>query len=261
MKQFNSNFNLDRFRPILTLSAILAAFGINVLANIAPIGGLTIGEISNTIFGEIKIIPASYAFAIWGIIYLGLISLGIYQVLPNQRQNVDRRQMGYDLVLASLAQIVWVFLFQYRQFALSLVAMLGILVPLIRLYVRLGIGSVRVSQKQKWYVHIPVSIYLAWISVATMLNVAIVLYDIGWSGWGIDPSVWTAFVLIVGAVITATVIMQRSDIAFPLVIAWAYSAIAVRHGDTLLISGVAGGFAIAFILLTGLKRYLFSIHK
>lgn len=254
MKQFNSNLNLDRFRPILTLTAILAAFGINVLANIAPIGGLTIGEISNTIFGEIKIIPASYAFAIWGIIYLGLISLGIYQVLPNQRQNPDLPQMGYDLVLASLAQIAWVFLFQYRLFALSLVAMLGILVPLIRLYVRLGIGSVRVSRKQKWYVHIPVSIYLAWISVATILNVAIVLYDLGWSGWGIDPSVWTAFVLIVGAAITATVIMQRSDIAFPLVIVWAYSAIALRHTDTLLISGVAGGCAIAFILLTGLKH-------
>ncbi|MEQ8757418.1 MAG: tryptophan-rich sensory protein [Coleofasciculus sp. G1-WW12-02] len=254
MKQFNS-LNPDRLRQVLTLSAILAAFGINIWANIAPIGGLTIGEISNTIFGEIKIIPASYAFAIWGIIYLGLISLGIYQVLPNQEQNPHLRQMGYSLVLASFAQIAWVFLFQYRQFALSLVAMLGILVPLIRVYLRLGIGSVRVSRKQKWYVHIPVSIYLAWISVATILNVAIVLYDLGWSGWGIDPSAWTAIALIVGAVITATVIIQRSDIAFPLVIAWAYIAIALRHTDTPLISGVAGGFAIALLLFAGLKHY------
>ncbi|MEQ9554030.1 MAG: tryptophan-rich sensory protein [Coleofasciculus sp. G3-WIS-01] len=253
MKQFNS-LNPDRLRQILTLSAILAAFGINIWANIAPIGGLTIGEISNTIFGEIKIIPASYAFAIWGIIYLGLISLGIYQVLPNQEQNPHLRQMGYSLVLASFAQIAWVFLFQYRQFALSLVAMLGILVPLIRVYLRLGIGSVRVSRKQKWYVHIPVSIYLAWISVATILNVAIVLYDLGWSGWGIDPSAWTAIALMVGAVITATVIIQRSDIAFPLVIAWAYGAIALRHTDTPLISGFAGGFAIALLLFTWVRN-------
>jgi hypothetical protein len=254
MKRLNSYLNSDRLRQVLTLSAILAAFGINVWANIAPIGGLTIGEISNTLFGEIKIIPASYAFAIWGIIYLGLISLGIYQVLPNQRQNIYIRQMGYGLVLASVAQIVWVFLFQYRQFALSLVAMLGILLPLIRVYWRLGIGSVKVSRKEKWYIHIPVSIYLAWISVATILNVAIVLYDLDWNGWGIDSSLWTAIVLLVGAAITATVIMQRSDIAFPLVIAWAYMAIAVRHTDTLLISGVAGGFAIALLLFTWVKN-------
>jgi len=77
----------------------------------------------------------------------------------------------------------------------------------------------------------------------------------GWNGWGINPSAWTAIALIVGAAITATVIIQRSDIAYPLVIAWAYGAIAVRHPDTLLISGVAGGFAIALVLFAGLKRY------
>lgn len=254
MKRFNSFSSLDRLRPILTVSAIITAFGVNIWANIAPIGGLTIGEISNTLFREIQIIPASYAFAIWGVIYLGLISLGIYQVLPKQQQNSHLHQMGYGLVLASVAQIIWVFLFQYRQFALSLVAMLGILLPLIRLYLRLGIGAIRVSRQERWYIHIPVSIYLAWISIATILNVAILLYDLGWSGWGISASGWTAITLIVGAAITATVIIQRLDIAFTLVIAWGYTAIAVRHADTLLISGVAGGFAIALLVLVWFRH-------
>lgn len=69
--------------------------------------------------------------AIWGVIYLGLFSFAIYQVLPSQRQNPYLRQVGYFLVGSSLAQIVWVFCFLSRWFLLSLIAMIGILLPLI----------------------------------------------------------------------------------------------------------------------------------
>jgi hypothetical protein len=239
----------DILRQFLNLTAILAAFGINVWANIAPINGLTIGAISNTFFQDVLIIPANYAFAIWGLIYLGLITLGVYQVLPNQRENPRLRRMGYFLVVASLAQIAWVFSFLYRLFTLSLVAMVAILLPLIGIYLRLGIGLARVSRPQKWQVNIPLSIYLAWISVATIVNVALTLYRLGWGGWGISPVVWTVIVLIVGAAIAATVSIQRADIAFVLVIVWAYVAIAVRQADVLAITITAGGGAIALILL------------
>ena len=249
MKQSTNSLNQDILRQFLNLSAILAAFGINVLANVAPINGLSIGAISNTFFREVLITPANYAFAIWGVIYLGLISFGVYQALPAQRQNQNLRQMGYLLVLASLAQIAWVFFFQYRLFALSLVAMIGILLPLIGVYLRLEIGKRRVSSKEKWFVHIPLSIYLAWISVATIVNVALTLYNLGWSGWGITPQVWTAIALIAGAAIAATVSIQRTDIAFTVVIVWAFVAIAVRQANQPLIAITAVGLAIALIVL------------
>jgi hypothetical protein len=249
MKQSTKYLDQDILRQFLNLSAILAAFGINVLANIAPINGLSIGAISNTFFREVLIVPANYAFAIWGLIYLGLITFGVYQVLPAQRQNPSLRRMGYLFVVASLAQIAWVFLFQYRLFTLSLAAMLGILLALIGIYLRLGIGYERVSKAQKWFVHIPLSIYLAWISVATITNVAIALYNLGWSGWGLSPQVWTAIALITGAAIAATVSIQRADIAFTLVIVWAFVAIAVRQANIPLIAVTAAGLAIALIVL------------
>jgi hypothetical protein len=239
----------DICRQFLNLTAILAAFGINVWANIAPINGLTIGAISNTFFQNVLIVPANYAFAIWGLIYLGLITFGVYQVLPTQRQNPRLRRMGYLLVVASLAQIAWVFFFLYRLFTLSLVAMVAILLSLIGIYLRLGIGSARVSRTEKWQVNIPLSIYLAWISVATIVNVALTLYHLGWGGWGISPAVWTVIVLIVGAAIAAIVSIQRADIAFVLVIVWAYVAIAVRQANLSAIAITAGGGAIALILL------------
>lgn len=37
-----------------------------------------IGEIFNIIFKDVLIIFVSYVFVIWGLIYLGLISFGIY---------------------------------------------------------------------------------------------------------------------------------------------------------------------------------------
>ncbi len=249
MRQSTKYFDRDILRQALNLVAILAAFGINVLANVAPINGLTIGDISNTFFREVLITPANYAFAIWGVIYLGLIAFGVYQVLPAQRQNTSLRRMGYLLVLACLAQIAWVFFFQYRLFTLSLVAMLAILLPLIGVYLQLGIGSERVSRQEKWLIHIPLSIYLAWISVATIVNVALTLYNLRWNGWGISPEVWTVIGLIAGAAIAAIVSIRHANIAFVLVIAWAFVAIAVRQANILLIAATAGGLAIALIVL------------
>ncbi|NEO29723.1 MAG: tryptophan-rich sensory protein [Symploca sp. SIO3C6] len=249
MAQSSKYIDRDLLRQLLNLSAIIAAFAINVLANVAPINGLTIGEISNTIFREVQITPANYAFAIWGLIYLGLISFGFYQAQPALRTKPILRQIGYPLILSSLAQICWVFLFQYGLFPLSLLAMLVILLPLIGIYLHLGIGLTRVSVQQKWFVHMPISIYLGWISVATIVNVALVLYYLKWDGWGISPQGWTVIMLIGAAVMAAIVIIQRADIAYPLVIVWALVAIAVRHSTTLMIAATAGALVIAIIIL------------
>lgn len=256
MKMDRKSLGSNLLRQWLTLGAIVAAFGVNVYANIAPPNGLTIGDISNKLFGEVQIIPANYAFAIWGIIYLGLIGLGIYQLMPAQRQNPQLERVGYLLVVASLAQIVWVFLFEYQFFGLSVVAMLGILLPLIGIYLMLGIGKERVSRKDKWFVHIPLSIYLAWISVATIVNVASTLYYWGWNGWGISPQVWTIIMLIVAAAIAATIIRNGVDIAYPLVVIWAFVAIAVRQANQPAIAGwaIALALALGFLLLVNVWR-------
>ncbi len=239
----------DLLRQVINLVAIVAAFGTNVAANIAPIKGLNIGEISNTLFKDVLITPASYAFAIWGVIYLGLFSFAIYQVLPAQRQNPYLRKVGYFLVGSSVAQIIWVFCFLSRWFLLSLIAMIGILIPLIIITHKLGIGKKKISRLDKWLIQIPISIYLGWISVATIVNTAIVLYDLGWNGWGISPQIWTAGMLIVAGAIAAIMGIIRADTAFILVYLWALIAIALRHLEQPIISGTAGGVAGLILLL------------
>lgn len=253
MNANTNKFNSEIIRQWANLIAILAAFFINVYVNIAPPGGKTIGEISNTIFQDVLIIPASYAFAIWGLIYLGLISLGIYQVLPAQRENLILPRCGYFLVGASLSQIIWVFLFQYQLFTFSVLAMLGILGCLICLYINLGISYERVSKIDKWLVHHPISIYFAWISVATIVNVATALYNLGWNATDQSSIIWTVIMLIVGAVIAAVINMQKQDIAYTLVLIWAFVAIAIRNLDILIIAATSGVLALILAALIFLK--------
>ncbi|AFY84888.1 tryptophan-rich sensory protein [Oscillatoria acuminata] len=248
MTQLSERSNSDLFRSASTLLAILAAFVTNIIANIFPINDITIGEISNEIFRNVLIIPANYAFSIWGLIYVALISFGIYQFLPAQRPHPRLRRMSYLLVLASLAQIAWVFLFENLQFGWSVLAMLIILGSLILTYLRLQIGMERVPPREKWFINIPISIYLAWISVATVVNIASTLYD-----WGLnDPNIlvfWTVIMLGVSAAIAAVATIQRGDTAFNLVFVWAYIAIAVRQSEYVVIVSTALGLAIGLIIL------------
>jgi hypothetical protein len=244
----------DRLRQITTLATILGSIAINSISNKFPLNGINIGTLSNTLFNSVQILPANYAFAIWGLIYIGLIAFGIYQLQPAQRRSPRLRRGGYLLALACLAQCAWIYLFLARLFPLSTIAMLGILVPLAVMYQRLGIGQQHVSRQMLWLVDIPISVYLGWISVATIVNVAIALYSLNWNGWGIASPVWTVVVMAVSATIALLMLIQRRDRAYALVIVWALIAIAIRQANTPLIVGAGVILATALTLLSLVKR-------
>lgn len=242
----NSKFTL--IRQLVTLVSIITAFGMNILANVNPPKGLTIGEISNKFFNDILITPANYAFAVWGVIYLGLISLAIYQVLPTQKTNLLLQKIGYKLAIASIAQIVWVICFLYRQYAVSFLAMLGILLPLIAAYWSIPFDR-RISRWDKYLIRTPISTYLSWISVATIVNGATVLKTWEWNGWGISPVIWTIIMLLLAALITHLVSIPRLDYVYAAVFIWALVAIAIKNVDTIIISGTAIGLSLVLIIL------------
>lgn len=248
------NINREKFRQWINFLLILTAFGTNVWANIAPLNGLTIGEISSTFFANVLIIPANYAFAIWGLIYLGLISLAIYQILPTQGNNPRLRQMGYYLAISSFNQILWVFLFQSQLFGLSVIAMMGILVPLIILYLRLNINLTNLPSQQRWLVNFPISIYFAWISVATIVNIASALVVADWGGWGISPLVWTIIMMIASTIIAVIVIWQRKDSMFGGVFIWALVAISLRQGNNSTLAIMAALLAIILAITISIRR-------
>ena len=227
----------DTLRQSLNLLALLAVIVINGLANALPLNGLTTGEISDRF--QVYFVPAGYVFSIWGLIYVGLIAFAVYQALPAQRDNPRLRSIGYLFALSCVANIAWLFLWHYEIFPLTLVAMLALLLLLIAIYLRLGIGRAQVPAEEKWLVHVPFSIYLGWITVATIANVTSLLDYLNWNGWGISPEAWTVIMLVAGVAIASAVSLTRGDVAYMLVVVWAFAGIAVKHASTPVVATAA----------------------
>ena len=235
-------------RPILNLLGVVAVLIVNGLANTLPLNNLSTGEISDRF--NVFFVPAGYVFSIWGVIYIALIAFGIYQVLPSQRENPRLEKIGYWFLLSCLANVAWLFCWHYELFALSLVMMLILLTSLIIIYLRLDIGIKKVSTKEKWFVNIPFSLYLGWITVATIANVTSLLDYYDWSGWGISDQMWTLIMLFAVAIIGAVMSLTRADVVYCLVLIWAVVGIAVKHGAVALVSTGAWLTAIfVFVML------------
>ena len=223
----------DILRQAVNVVAVLAVIVVNGLANALPLNGQTTGEISDRF--QVYFVPAGYVFSIWGVIYLGLLAFAVYQALPTQRENPRLRRVGYLFAASCVANIAWLFLWHYEQFVLTLVAMFTLLLLLITIYLRLEIGRVVVSTAEKWLVRLPFSIYLGWVSVATIANVTSVLDYLGWSGWGISDEVWALIMLLVAGALAAIVSLTRGDVAYSLVFMWALVGIAVKNAGTPLV--------------------------
>jgi hypothetical protein len=248
--------NKDTVRQVVNVLAVVAVIAVNWLANALPINGQTQAEISDRF--DVFFVPAGYAFSIWGLIYLGLIAFAVYQALPAQRENARLRRVGYLFALSCVANITWLFLWHYEVFVLTLVAMLALLLLLIAIYLRLDIGRAQVGGIERWVVDVPFSVYLGWITVATIANVTVVLDYLGWNGWGISPQAWTVIMLFAGLVIATAMSLTRGDVAYSLVLIWAYAGIAVKHADTPVVAVTAWVTAalIGLMLVIGvlLKR-------
>lgn len=232
--------------PWANLAALTLALVMNGLANALPLNGQTTGEISDRF--PVYFVPAGYVFAIWGLIYLGLLAFGIYQALPAQRDNPSLQRIGYWFALGCVANAVWILLWHYEFFVLTVPVMLVLLISLIVIYLRLGIGRSPASSVETWLVRVPFSIYLGWITVATVANVTDALSYLGWSGWGIGPQVWAVIMLFVAAGIALLVNWTRADVAYVLVIVWAFAGIAVKQANVELVARAARAMAVVVAL-------------
>lgn len=216
---------------ILNLLGFLGTIVVNGLANALPINGKTTGELSDNLPN--LFVPAGFTFSIWGVIYILLALFAVYQLLiAFKRNNRDSKlidSIGPYFFIASLANIGWILAWHYQLIPISLLLMIILLISLIRIYLNLDIRKRDMGKSEKYIVCIPFSVYLGWITVATVANVTALFVDMGWNGFGIPESVWTIVVIIVAALITLAIIFSRQDIYYSLVILWAFFGILMKR--------------------------------
>ncbi len=244
----------------INIAAFILTILINGLAGSTTIiAGKNTAQISDA--NPTLITPAGYVFSIWGIIYILLGAFVVFQALPSQQGKDFQKQIGWLFALSSLANIAWLFLWQFEYLSLSVVLMFLLLSSLILIYLRLGIGKSKVNMRERLAIHLPFSVYLGWITIASIANVAATLVSIKWDGFGISPETWAAVIIAVALLVAILVVASRKDVAYALVIIWALVGIAVKQSGNQTIvmltevSAVIVAIALAVtILLTMLRR-------
>lgn len=215
---------------IITTVTFLLMISLNALANILPINGQNTGEVSD-IYSNL-FAPAGYTFAIWGLIYLLLGLFTIYQLgFFRKNELLDKEKLfskvGILFSISSIANSMWILAWHYEFMGLSTILILVMLVSII--LVNNHISKWKLSFKDKLFIKVPFSVYLGWLTVASIANITVLLVSINWNGFGISDNIWTIIILLVGLMISSIFVLKNRDIFYGMVIIWAYIGIYVKH--------------------------------
>lgn len=246
MTNVKTNPKIFQFFNIMAFVLVVV---VNVLSNVLPLNGRTAGEISDLLPSYFT--PAGYTFSIWSLIYLALLGYIIYQALPAQRERPYQQKIGWLFVASSAANIAWIFAWHFGFYALSVFLMISLLISLIAIYTRLKIGlpGQDISKTDLVFVHVPFSLYLGWITVATIANIASVAAYLGWNGFGIAGPVWSAIMMAVAVVVAGLLLFNRRDFAYAGVLVWALFGIRAAQTAEPLVATVA---VVTAVLITAL---------
>lgn len=249
-----SNSKQGKRLQVLNIISFIGVIVVNGLANLLPINGYQTGEVSELYPNLFT--PAGIIFSIWGIIYLTLAGFILYQARGLISKKEPPRDLleriGYLFAISCLANIGWLIAWHYLKIKLSLLIMFILLGFLTVIYKRLEIGRGPISRKENWLVHLPFSLYTAWITVATLANLTVVLVDVNWYGTLIPAELWTVGLILLAVGVAVYIYTTRGDFYYNLVILWALLGIIIKRvviAEQLVVSVVlAAGLGVLVIV-------------
>ena len=266
----SSEIDENRRTIFFTWMAWVTMITVNALANILPIGGYNTGEISA--FYPNRFVPAGFTFSIWGVIYILLlaynITLTIFLLKPGLAEHPAREYIKRVTSLywwSCVLNVLWILCWHYLQAALSLVVMLLMLFTLIRLFVN---GRKGIRMFPLWlqtFLIAPFTVYLGWISVATIANVTAYLVKIKWNGGPLEPEIWSAVMITIAIVLALFMLIRHRTAGFALTIAWALWGIRAAQGpqsELLLRISYAGVIAlVVVVIIERIVTYFFTSNN
>ncbi|MBS3765910.1 hypothetical protein KGY71_05255 [Candidatus Bipolaricaulota bacterium] len=209
-----------------SLAAFLFAIFMNFLANYLPINGVTTAEVSDRYYNLFT--PAGFTFLIWAVIYVSLaILLGVLiwgVIRGRERPMKVISAIGWYFIASSVFNGIWIFTWHYEMMLTSFFVIFGLLVSLILLYRKL-----KISQFEEGAYLLPFSVYLGWVSVATIANLVAFTISANWGQFGLPSELWFTFLLIAIIGLSAYMIFGQNDYLYGLVILWALSGVSVAR--------------------------------
>lgn len=236
----NANYQ-DRMRAILVIVATIATIAFNGLAAAGLVNGIS----PDVIFDKYPTVltPASYAFSIWNLIYLGMAAFSVYQFLP---ENFLRfRPVRSLYIFTCLLNCAWIYFWHRDQIGICLVLMFTLLVALVFLLIQFRRTE---SAGGSLFTKTPFGIYTGWVTAAALVNFVIFLK---YEGLEFSSSAWSMLGVALIAVAVALAVLGRwklKNYLYPLAIAWALTAIAVKQGgNTAIVVAAAVGVVICMV--------------
>ena len=246
-------------RVYINIGALALVLLVNYLANALPINNLTQGDISQLY--PVLLTPAPYAFSIWGLIFLGLIAFVIYQAIPGYRDTSLTRAVSILFAVSCFFNVAWVLVWHYLRVGWSMVIMLLLLATLIAIYLRIGSLSAEKNLFDRLLVKYPFSLYLGWISAATLVNFNVLLYDMGWLSTGVGGVLFTILMVVMAALIALGVFYLRRDYVYTSVFIWALIGIGVRHHNEIFILTIVAWLAAVLVFYFFFSRQLMALYR
>jgi len=235
------------FSNLFVILAYNGMVAMNAAAVLLPLNGIATDEVSAMYPSAFT--PAGYVFSIWSVIYLGLLVYAISQATPRLRSRPAVARIAWPFVLSSALNAVWLYTWHWLMIELSVLVMALLLLSLIVIYVRLRPRGVDPTPAERWAVRLPFSIYLGWISVATIANASGALKATGWDGLGLADPTWAAIMIGVATLLGIVMLARHRDVGFTMVLAWAFVGIAVAQRPEPLLPAVALGAALLLMLV------------
>lgn len=226
---------------ILVIFATIGVIAMNVIASLGYIGGITPNVISDKT--PTFLTPAGYAFSIWGWIYLGLIIFSVYQALPSQIEKFAKVRTLY--LISCVLNCMWLYFWHHEEITISLLVILTLLGSL-------ALINLTLEKENNLLARFVFGIYFGWVTAASVVNATIALVYQG-VRMSDEASIWLASGLILVVTVLGVFLRHKlPNIAYPIAIAWAITAIAVKQsGKTPIV--VAAGIGVIALLISALS--------
>lgn len=244
----NINLKSSILLSFLSVGVMFLLYG---LTEAGYFGDNQVGQGSN--FNVPTIVPQPYAFAIWGVIYTGLIVFPIYQWFKRQTGNPLWKKMHVWFAINAVLNGLWLAAASLDWLVITVVIMLLMLVTLYQINNLLVTISKDSDALSYWPEKFVFSVYFAWITLATALNVTAALVFYNWSGFSLGDIPWSVAILCVASLIAGVTFWKYKDAAYAGVVIWAFVALVVKHMGTnpilaYLSIGVVGVFVLLIVL-------------
>ncbi|WP_397540027.1 tryptophan-rich sensory protein [Rummeliibacillus pycnus] len=230
-------------RLLVVTIVYIAMIVFSTAANIIPLNGHTTSEISNSY--TVLFSPAGYVYIIRVFIYI-ILAYWIYLLWknPHSEYHISLTQIVL-FVASSIFNMLWIYLWHYEYFTWSIVAIIFMLLSLTGLYFTYP------AWHRSWGGRLPISMYLAWVSIVTFMNIAFLFTHNHWNVLGLSDPLWAVIMLTCGTAIALHIRFHYDDILFPIVYIWAYIGIAFKNGFEELLVTTAALF-LSGVLVVGI---------